>query len=117
VIAETDTKSKDMCLQKLKDWNGWKQDDQFYYIPRSREVYQSFFTSIFSTLKAFIYSVMVTIPTIKPDLVSALKERFNIRLDSGKWTRNMCTDMCSCLYSKSKLIKEISKATSFLVKM
>lgn len=69
VIAETDTKSKDMCLQKLKDWNGWKQNEQFYYIPRSREVYQSFFTSIFTTLKAFIYSALFTLPKINPDLV------------------------------------------------
>lgn len=69
VIANTDTKSKDLCLQKLKDWNGLKQDDQFHYIPRSREVYQSFFTSIFSTLKALIYAIFVTIPKINPDLV------------------------------------------------
>lgn len=69
VIATTDSTSEHRVLQYQRDCaNHTRMPDVVYRIPRSREVGQSYMTSIFTTLHAFLYSVRI-IYEVKPDLI------------------------------------------------
>lgn len=66
IIASTDKRSFDKVMETESRLA--KSDYDVCYIPRSREVQQSFLTSVFST----VYSLLVSLPImfrIKPELV------------------------------------------------
>ncbi|KAL9653838.1 hypothetical protein ABK040_012899 [Willaertia magna] len=68
VVADTDKDSEKYVRTRLEN----KEEYQpliFNRIPRSREVHQSYFTSIFTTLKALIYTTFITNIKINPDLI------------------------------------------------
>ncbi|KAL7647458.1 UNVERIFIED_CONTAM: hypothetical protein RMT77_001054 [Armadillidium vulgare] len=67
VVASTDTISANKIeqIEKKKDLNS---DYYVHIIPRSREVGQSWFTTIFSTFYSFIFSFYIVLK-IKPNLV------------------------------------------------
>jgi beta-1,4-N-acetylglucosaminyltransferase len=71
VVANTDKHS----FFKVQEFEGESKDWEVKYIPRSREVGQSYLTSIFSTLYAMLFS-FVLIFRVRPDVVSF--ERYNI---------------------------------------
>ena len=78
VVAQTDTNTEAFVRNLLKNKTEY-HPLSFHYIPRSREVHQSYFTSIFTTIRAFIYTTLITNTTINPDLVSdILKIIFNL---------------------------------------
>ncbi|CAI2351014.1 unnamed protein product [Caenorhabditis sp. 36 PRJEB53466] len=66
IIADTDTISEDKATAHEKSRN----NERFAIekIPRSREVGQSYYSSIFSTLNSFVFSVKL-LYRIRPDLV------------------------------------------------
>ena len=68
VLADTDSTSEKFVRNLLKDKTDF-EPLSFHYIPRSREVHQSYFTSIFTTLKALFYTTVITNVNINPDLV------------------------------------------------
>lgn len=76
VVAQTDTTTEAFVRNLLKNKPEY-HPLSFHYIPRSREVHQSYITSIFTTIKAFIHTTLITNTTINPDLVSdILKNNF-----------------------------------------
>lgn len=64
VVATSDTTSLDRIEASLAARHG----DAVYRIPRSREVGQSYITSIFTTIRSFIHSIYVA-ARVRPDLV------------------------------------------------
>ncbi|EFC43320.1 predicted protein [Naegleria gruberi] len=68
VLADTDSTSEKFVRNLLKDKTDF-EPLSFHYIPRSREVHQSYFTSIFTTLKALFYTTVITNVNINPDLI------------------------------------------------
>lgn len=64
VVATTDTTS----LDRISASSTARRGDAVYRIPRSREVGQSYVTSIFTTLRSFIHSICVA-ARVRPDLV------------------------------------------------
>jgi len=68
IIANTDLDSEDKALEFEANKNLGSY--VIHRIPRSREVGQSFFTSIFSTLKAFVFS-FIKVAQIKPEIILA----------------------------------------------
>ena len=58
VHADTDVTSKSRMIKAETDQNNQK-NIQFISIPRSREVKQSYFTSIFTTIYSFFYGIYV----------------------------------------------------------
>lgn len=69
IVARTDSRSLDMVRSNLHDVLDVR--DQFHFIPRSREVHQSFVTSVFSTCYALVHSIWVVLFVIRPDLILA----------------------------------------------
>jgi len=65
VIAATDKKSRDYAHANIKG----SEQCKFYEIPRSREVGQSYITSIFTTLYSFYKSIHMVCVSSLPDLV------------------------------------------------
>lgn len=72
VLAQTDEGSEKSVRHLLKDKPQF-HPLSFHRIPRSREVHQSYFTSVFTTIRAFLYTTFITNFTINPDLVSDCK--------------------------------------------
>ncbi|KAG2391796.1 hypothetical protein C9374_013281 [Naegleria lovaniensis] len=68
VLAQTDKGSEKSVRYLLKD-KPLFHPLSFHRIPRSREVHQSYFTSIFTTIKALLYTTFITNITINPDLI------------------------------------------------
>ncbi|CAJ0571689.1 unnamed protein product, partial [Mesorhabditis spiculigera] len=64
VIADTDQISQG----KVEELAKFKENSRIEWIPRSREVGQSYITSVFTTLRAFYYSLAV-VWRFSPDLV------------------------------------------------
>src|SRR3989338_9127344 len=59
VLAQTDKDSEKFVRNILKDKEEF-HPLSFHFIPRSREVHQSYFTSIFTTLRALLYTTLIT---------------------------------------------------------
>lgn len=71
VVAETDATSLErveVAAGEAKGGGGARMANVVYRIPRSREVGQSYATSVFTTLHSFLYAAWVVIRT-RPDLV------------------------------------------------
>ena len=68
VVAQTDESSEAHVRNLLKDKSEF-HPLSFHHIPRSREVHQSLFTSVFTTLWALVYTTFITNISINPDLV------------------------------------------------
>ena len=68
IISKTDSTSEPSLKNKLKNWNGLDKSE-IYHIPRSREVYQSYFTSIITTLYSILYTTFYTVRIIQPDVL------------------------------------------------
>ncbi|KAF0980241.1 hypothetical protein FDP41_013455 [Naegleria fowleri] len=68
VLAQTDEGSEKSVRHLLKDKPQF-HPLSFHRIPRSREVHQSYFTSVFTTIRAFLYTTFITNFTINPDLI------------------------------------------------
>lgn len=67
ILASSDTTSRN----KIKELEESKQNPNDYHlisIPRSREVHQSYITSIFTTIISIIYSIPYVLK-IRPDLI------------------------------------------------
>jgi len=64
VLATSDTTS----LDRIEASPAARHGDAVYWIPRSREVGQSYITSIFTTIRSFIHSIYVA-TRVRPDLV------------------------------------------------
>lgn len=64
IIAETDK----MSVKKVEEIEGESKNFEIHLIKRSRNVGQSYFTSIFTTLLAIFYSFPLMLK-IKPDLL------------------------------------------------
>ena len=64
VVATTDTTS----LQRIEASNSARRGDAVFRIPRSREVGQSYFTSILTTLRSFLSCIYVAL-RVRPDFV------------------------------------------------
>jgi beta-1,4-N-acetylglucosaminyltransferase len=78
--------------QELQSTSKWRILD----IPRAREVGQSYFTSIFTTIHALIYSMWL-VASLKPDLVITLINNevcIYFILDSYKRTWYLCSNLC-----------------------
>lgn len=67
VVAQTDEKSEPFARSNLVGYVN--EPFLFHYIPRSREVHQSYFSSIFSTLHALLHTTSIIIFKINPDLI------------------------------------------------
>lgn len=67
IVASTDATSEDRVLAAAK-WSSELLPQRTMKIPRSREVGQSYITSILSTLHAFLYSFWI-VATLRPNLV------------------------------------------------
>jgi len=68
IIADTDTTSKSRIIHASKISSSARIPDIIYSIPRSREVGQSYITSIYTTIKSIIYSIYI-IGVTRPDIV------------------------------------------------
>ncbi|XP_028666947.1 UDP-N-acetylglucosamine transferase subunit ALG14 homolog isoform X1 [Erpetoichthys calabaricus] len=70
VIAETDTMSKDKicCLEVSRKYKYAEQEYTIHKIPRSREVHQSWSSTLLTTLHSLLYSGPLVF-TLKPDLI------------------------------------------------
>lgn len=64
VVATTDTTS----LQRIEASQNARRGDAVFRIPRSREVGQSYFTSILTTLRSFLSCIYVAL-RVRPDFV------------------------------------------------
>ena len=64
VVATTDTTS----LQRIEASKSARRGDAVFRIPRSREVGQSYFTSILTTLRSFLSCIYVAL-RVRPDFV------------------------------------------------
>eukprot|EP01088_Endostelium_zonatum_P012107 TRINITY_DN26272_c0_g1_i1.p1 TRINITY_DN26272_c0_g1~~TRINITY_DN26272_c0_g1_i1.p1 ORF type:complete len:224 (+),score=38.14 TRINITY_DN26272_c0_g1_i1:28-672(+) len=111
VIAQTDEHS----LHKIKAFEEGKGDGncRFFFIYRSREVGQSYVSSVFTTLYSFISSVMIVLRT-RPDLVlcngpgtclpicmSALIPRFfGVKDVMTMYVESVCRTRCLSLTGK-----------------
>jgi beta-1,4-N-acetylglucosaminyltransferase len=69
VVAKTDKKSEPFATSVLSEHLSNQLPLKFHSIPRSREVKQSYFTSVFTTLFAMLYTPFVILFRIYPDLV------------------------------------------------
>lgn len=69
VVAQTDKKSEPFATSVLSEHLSNQLPLKFHYIPRSREVKQSYFTSVFTTLYSMLYTPCVILFRIYPDLV------------------------------------------------
>uniref|UniRef100_A0A2C9LBD8 UDP-N-acetylglucosamine transferase subunit ALG14 n=1 Tax=Biomphalaria glabrata TaxID=6526 RepID=A0A2C9LBD8_BIOGL len=70
VLAETDTTSENKVkeCEKLKEKLGHSSQYEIFYIPRSREVKQSYLTSILTTLRAILYCLPLTFK-LRPEVI------------------------------------------------
>lgn len=68
IIANTDTTSKSRILHAAKANSATRIPDIIHTIPRSREVGQSYITSIYTTIKSILYSIYIIGVTL-PDVV------------------------------------------------
>ena len=98
VIANTDHTSEERILnssRNIKDVTTNTSADITYRIPRSREVGQSYFTSIFTTLHAFLYAFNI-VWKVQPDLVlcngpGTCLPIVIVAFIMGKWKQNICS--------------------------
>lgn len=68
VVAATDSTSLRRVDAFVENGQGGRRPDQVYFIPRSREVGQSYFTSIFTTLWSFLHAFGLVL-RIRPNLL------------------------------------------------
>ncbi len=72
IVAQTDAKSEPFVRAQFLQQHQQQQQKRslvFHRIPRSREVKQSYVTSIFTTMYALLYTTFLTLVKIAPDLV------------------------------------------------